>query len=46
MLLEENENLQRQFQTQEENFKLQNQTLLEEISKVMQNLALNTDGLL
>ena len=45
MLLEENENLQRQFQTQEENFKLQNQTLLEEISKVMQNLALNADGL-
>ncbi|KAM7437952.1 regulation of modification of synaptic structure [Porites harrisoni] len=34
VLLEENENLQRQFQTQEENFKLQNQTLLEEISKL------------
>ncbi|PFX21337.1 GRIP1-associated protein 1 [Stylophora pistillata] len=33
VLLEENENLQRQFQAQEENFKLQNQTLLEEISK-------------
>ncbi|XP_027035753.1 GRIP1-associated protein 1-like isoform X1 [Pocillopora damicornis] len=34
VLLEENENLQRQFQAQEENFKLQNQTLLEEISKL------------
>ena len=45
MLLEENENLQRQFHTQEENFKLQNQTLLEEISKVMRNLPLNTEGL-
>ncbi|XP_068714216.1 GRIP1-associated protein 1-like [Montipora foliosa] len=34
ILLEEKENLQGQFQAQEENFKLQNQTLLEEITKL------------
>ncbi|XP_074610636.1 GRIP1-associated protein 1-like isoform X1 [Acropora palmata] len=34
ILLEENEKLQGQFQAQEENFKLQNQTLLEEITKL------------
>ncbi|KAK2550953.1 GRIP1-associated protein 1 [Acropora cervicornis] len=33
ILLEENEKLQGQFQAQEDNFKLQNQTLLEEITK-------------
>ncbi|XP_028516710.1 GRIP1-associated protein 1-like [Exaiptasia diaphana] len=34
LLLEENESLQRQFQSQEENFKLQNQTLLLEITRL------------
>lgn len=50
VLLEENENLQRQFQAQEENFKLQNQTLLEEISKLnddnekLQRQVMSKDG--
>ncbi|KAK3746605.1 hypothetical protein QZH41_014511, partial [Actinostola sp. cb2023] len=34
LLLEENESFQRQFQAQEENFKLQNQTLLLEITRL------------
>ena len=37
LLIQENENLQRRLQSQEEDFRLQNGTLMQELSNVSEN---------